>query len=115
MDKIYHKNLAAGRWFSLSLAEQLGNVGSEVGRVIASQKSGEKQREENAKVRAIELLDLTVSDMRWSSRLKELVRGREVLADWFYGDNIYGSSSENMEKYFYYFAYAARRARELGK
>lgn len=111
MDKVYHKSLAAGRWFSMSLAEQLGNVGSEVGRAITAQKSGEKQREENAKERAIELFDLTVSDIRWSARLKELVRGREVLVDWFYGNNIYGSSPQNLEKYFYYFAYAARKAR----
>lgn len=111
MDKVRHKSLVAGRWFSMSLAEQLGNVGSEVGRVITAQKNGEKQREENAKERAIELFDLTVSDSRWSSRLKELVRGREVLADWFYGNNIYGSSPENLEKYFYYFAFAARKSR----
>lgn len=111
MDTIQHKSLAAGRWFAMSLAEQLGNVGSEVGRAIASQKKGEKQREEHAKARAMELFDLTVSDSRWSTRLKELVRGREVLADWFYGNNSYGSSPENLEKYFYYFAYAARKAR----
>jgi hypothetical protein len=111
MDKVHHPNLVAGRWFSMSLAEQLGNVGSEVGRAITAQKSGEKQREENAKARAMELFDLTVSDIRWSARLKELVRGREVLTDWFYGNNIYGSSSENLEKYFYYFAYAARKTR----
>ncbi len=28
-----HQELAAGRWSRLSLAEQLGNVGSEVGRM----------------------------------------------------------------------------------
>jgi hypothetical protein len=28
-----HRELAAGRWQTLSLAEQLGNVGSEVGRM----------------------------------------------------------------------------------
>lgn len=111
MDKIHHKNLAAGRWFTLSLAEQLGNVGSEVSRVIVSRKKGEKQREANAKERAMELLNLTISDIRWSARLKELTRKREVLADWFYGDNIYGSSPENVEKYFYHFAYAARKTR----
>lgn len=33
-----HQNLAAGSWQKLSLAEQLGNVGSEVGRAIARQK-----------------------------------------------------------------------------
>ena len=111
MNKIYHQNLASGRWFNLTLAEQLGNIGSEVGRALASRKNNQKQREENALDRAMELTDLTISDSRWASRLKELTRGREVLADWFYGDNIYGSTPENLEKYYYYFAYSARRTR----
>ncbi len=29
-----HKDLAAGRWYSLSLAEQLGNVGSDFERAL---------------------------------------------------------------------------------
>ena len=111
MNKIYHQSLAGGRWFQMSLADQLGNIGSEVGRANAAKKQGQKEKEENAKARAMELIDLTVSDSRWVKRLKELARGREVLADWFYGDNIYGSSPENLENYFYHFAYAARRAR----
>lgn len=31
-----HQNLARGRWFELSLAQQLGNIGSEVGRTRRS-------------------------------------------------------------------------------
>jgi len=32
MKKILHKELAAGKWFKLSLAEQMANIGSEVSR-----------------------------------------------------------------------------------
>ena len=31
-----HQSLAEGRWFTLSLAEQLANIGSEVSRAIRS-------------------------------------------------------------------------------
>jgi hypothetical protein len=32
MPNFIHKELAAGKWFTLSLPEQLANIGSEVGR-----------------------------------------------------------------------------------
>jgi len=36
MTEIVHRGLASGRWQQLSLVEQLGNVGSEVGRMLRS-------------------------------------------------------------------------------
>jgi hypothetical protein len=38
-----HQTLSAGRWQSLTLVEQLGNVGSEVGRAIRA-KAQDKDR-----------------------------------------------------------------------
>jgi hypothetical protein len=32
---VQHRELAAGRWATLSLAEQLGNIGSEISQAIA--------------------------------------------------------------------------------
>ena len=32
MSALQHRDLAAGRWWELSLAEQLGNIGSEISR-----------------------------------------------------------------------------------
>ncbi len=105
-----HQSLANGRWQTLSLAAQLGNVGSEVGRALARERTGDTIQRERALERALELLDLTLADTRWRSRLKELARAREVLADYFYGDNVYQSSGGDLDRYFYYFAYAARNA-----
>jgi hypothetical protein len=34
MTAMHHRDLAAGRWWQLSLAEQLGNIGSEVSRAV---------------------------------------------------------------------------------
>jgi len=106
-----HKNLAAGRWLELSLCEQMGNIGSEVGRAAKWHQRGVMEARNKALDRAFELLDLTVADKRWygQGKLKEICRAREVLADVYYGDNQYNDSPEKMEKYFYQYALAARK------
>lgn len=108
MSEFLHKNLAKGRWFELSLMEQVGNIGSEVGRAISYHQKNEKDSEEKALERALDLFDLTISDARWRRRLKEITRAREVLCSIFYGNNPYNVSLEELDKYFYEFAYAAR-------
>lgn len=104
-----HPSLAAGRWFQLSLAEQLGNIGSEVSRAMRSQ--GDEKRFENAVLRALELFSLTIQDPRWRKRLKELTRARELFCDAVYGGVEYGTSFEDLDRYFTYFGIAARNAR----
>lgn len=111
MSEFIHKNLAAGRWFQMSLAEQLGNVGSEVGRAANWLEKKNLEQKERALERAFDLLNLTVGDKRWvGPKLKELCRVREVLADTFYGDGAYGATPRSMEKYFYHYAVEARNA-----
>lgn len=34
MSEFMHHELASGRWENMSLAEQMGNIGSEISRVI---------------------------------------------------------------------------------
>jgi hypothetical protein len=104
-----HQSLAEGRWFTLPLAEQLGNIGSEVHRAIRAR--GDEKRFEAAISRGLELLSLTLSDTRWRSRLKELTRAKELLCDAILGGSEYGTSLEDLDKYFYYFAVASRRNR----
>lgn len=104
-----HQSLAAGRWSNFSLAEQLANVGSEVHRAIRAR--GDEKRFEGAVFRGLELLDLTISDIRWRKRLKELTRVRELFCDAVFGGVEYGTSLEDLNKYFYYFAFAARANR----
>jgi len=74
----YHKELAAGRWQTLSLAEQMGNIGSEVYRSINWFRKKDNERLEKAFERALELFDLTLDDPRWKGRRKEIARSREV-------------------------------------
>lgn len=106
-----HRDLAAGRWFELSLAEQLGNVGSEFGRAVRWSR-GNPPLAEKAFHRALELFDLTLDDPRHRrsvARLREIARAREVVADFLSGANRYGSNAESLQKYFDAFALAARR------
>ena len=104
---IQHKNLAAGGWQKLSLMEQMGNIGGEVSRALRWQNKDEKLYK-NAINRALELLDLTISDPRWQNRLKEIVRTRELLADAMFGGKEYKTTFEDLNRYFFHFAIAAR-------
>lgn len=104
-----HKDLAAGRWFKLSLIEQLANTGSEVQRAIIWKNKGDSNYSFRAFCRALELLDLTIVDTRWRKRLKELTRTREILCDYFAGKNEYHTTDAFLQKYFYHFTYYARK------
>ncbi len=104
----YHAVLAAGRWFKLTLAEQLGNVGSEVSR-MGNWKDKNQKLYLKAFERALELLDLTIADLRWKNGLKELTRARELLCDAMQGGKEYGTTFEDLNRYFFQFALAARQ------
>ncbi len=102
-----HKNLADGKWQKFTLLDQMGNIGSEISRALRW-KDKDLKIFENAIFRALELLDLTIQDLRWRRRLKELVRTRELLCDAFFGGVKYGSTLKDLERYFFTFALAAR-------
>ena len=106
-----HSDLAAGRWHSMSLMDQLGNAGSEVSRALRARASGNAARERSALRRFLELMDLTIADPRLRGRLREPCRAREVVCDFFVGDNVYRSTPESLDRYFLAFARAARRRR----
>ena len=106
---VQHKDLAAGRWNSLSFFEQMANVGSEVERAIKWREKRNAQYSQMAFERALELLDFTVADKKNKKRLKELLRLREVLADYFVFENVYRSSDKSFQNYFYAFNFAARK------
>jgi len=107
--KVFHRDLARGRWYQMSLAEQLGNIGSGVGR--ASKAQGKDQdRFESAVRRALELFNLTLSKKRWCGRLKEIGRPRDVFLDAAYNNSKeYQSSLSDLDRYFIQFALLARR------
>jgi len=104
---LFHKNLISRRK-KYSILEQMANIGAEVGRTINWRKKGNQEISKNAFYRALELIDFTIDDPKNKSSLKEILRVRELLVDYFMGDNIYKSFDQSWEKYFYHFALAAR-------
>ena len=105
-----HAQLAAGRWQTLPLVEQLANVGSDVARAHRWQ-GKDSVSCEKACDRALELLDLTIQDPRWKGRRKELTRIREILCDAMLGSTLYGTDLASLDRYFFHFAVAARANR----
>ncbi len=105
-----HASLAAGRWQTLPLAEQLANVGSDVARAHRWQQKDPKLCEKPF-VRALELLDLTIGNARWKGHRKEPTRVWELLCDAMLGGKEYGSDLASLDRYFYPFAVVARAGR----
>ena len=107
MTAVAHPSLAAGRWQTFSLMEQLANVGSEVERALNWREKGNMEYSRLALERALELLGLTIGDPRHRSRLKEMTRLREALLDFFLGDNEFRSTERSWWADLYAFAIAA--------
>lgn len=109
-----HKSLSREKWFSLSLAEQLANVGAEVGRAINWKVKEDEIKSHSAFLRAIELLDLTIEDKKnQKGHLKELCRLKELLGDYFSENPLYQQSAEQLNNYFYPFGYYAALKKDL--
>lgn len=112
MEIKYHKQLAdSGKWFELSILEQMGNIGSEVGRAAKWQKKDE-ERFRGAVTRALELFDLTLADPRWKGmgRWREIATARMLFCLAIEGqEDKYKTSLADLERYLFPFALAARK------
>ena len=107
---VSYTELEKGGWRRLSLAEQMGNVGSEVSRTISWRTRGNEPYANRAFERALELLDLTHADGRWTGRRRrEIARAREALcSDFLLRDD---AGLRSLDRYFMAFALLARRTR----
>lgn len=105
-----HSSLAAGRWGEMTLAAQLGNVGSEFGRAARARETGNILRFDHAIDRLYELVDLTLTDPRWTLvQRREISRLRESISETFFGDTQTQESRDGLDRYLYYFGVAARK------
>ncbi len=92
------------KWQSMTIFEQMGNIGSEVGRAFSAKRRGDEAAMTGALYRGLDLLDATAEQLAASKspRLREVLRAREQFAE---------LSDETLETYFMYFALAARNGR----
>lgn len=98
----YQQLITSGRWAKLSFELQMGNIGSDVARACRWEEGERRQRFFHL---ALQLLDGTIA-LSHGPRLWELQRAREVLCDFFAGENIYRSTPEQIQAFYDDFALA---------
>jgi len=96
------------QWNKLSFSEQLGNIGSEISRANYWARKNDIKSRNNSLVRALDLIDQTLTVATGHSKLRELTRLREVLADFLAEQNSYKVSLDLLEQYCLPFAILAR-------
>lgn len=109
---LQHPELAAGRWASLSLVEQMAHIGCEVERALNWRARQNEEYCRLAYMRVLELIDLSLEQTSNYAQLKELARLREAAVDFFAGSNQFQLSEDSWQKYFLPFACAARSGRD---
>jgi len=94
------------KWAHLSIFEQMGNIGSEVGRTFSALRRNDAKRADSAFRRGLDLLDATA--VVWAAkrpeRSKEVLRARDVFAEAV----IRQQPDGKLEAYFMQFAIAGR-------
>ena len=98
------------KWVQLSLAQQLGNLASEMTRARHWEMKNDVVNCNRALERALDLLDLTLTDNRWRFRRRELTLLREIICDCFSPKKEYEVSLSDLEKYCTDFALSSRRS-----
>lgn len=96
------------RWQSLSMPEQMANIGSEVIRSLNWAKKNNPAFADLSNQTALRLFDLTLSDPKHADSLKEIARCRELWLDYFIGNNQYHQTASQWQRYFLAFNYLAR-------
>lgn len=98
------------RFEQMPLAEQMGNIGSEVSRATYFKNKNNPEQVFNCIARALELTDSSIKAAQKNKlrgTLKELCLMREVMCDYFLGNNEYNINIKSFQNYFTQFAIAA--------
>lgn len=94
------------KWRSMTIFEQMGNIGSEVSRALRAKAKGDQKSMNGAFYRGLDLIDASVEGLliQKSPRVKELLRSREEFAKAITTN----TPDPTLENYFMQFAIAAR-------
>lgn len=96
------------KWFTMTLSQQLGNVGSDYERALKWKKKGNDTMFQNAARRTLEQIDMTLADDRLRGRRKEVARVREAVCDELFSSVINQESAARLANYFMYLARSTR-------
>lgn len=94
------------KWNNMTIFEQMGNIGSEVGRTLAAKRRGDQDSLRGAFWRGLDLFDATAENCARlkSPRTREILRAREL----FVSAVVTDKDDPTLENYFNQFAIAAR-------
>jgi hypothetical protein len=95
------------KWSKMTLFEQMGNIGSEVGRSMNAMRRHDQTALQGAYYRGLDLIDFTVASWSSEARRRELLRARELFATAVETNK----PDPQLENYFMQFAIAARIGR----
>jgi hypothetical protein len=93
-------------WAEMDIFNQMGNIGSEVGRALTAKRQGKQDRCQAAFYRGLDLIDETAQLWATQKRagLRELLYAREQFVESIITENV----DVSLETYFMQFAVAAR-------
>jgi hypothetical protein len=94
------------KWAKMTIFEQMGNIGSEVGRAMNAKRQDNPERLHGALLRGLDLFDATavVWAHKKSPRTREILRAREQFVEAVTTNK----EDLSLERYFMQFAIAAR-------
>ncbi len=102
-------NFNTTKWAEMDVFNQMGNIGSEVGRALSAKRQGKVDRCQAAFYRGLDLIDETAK--LWAAQkrtgLRELLYAREQFAESITTPKI----DTTLETYFMQFAFVARANR----
>lgn len=104
MTRYMNNHFDEQKWAALSFYEQMGNIGSEVGRAMKALERGDEQSLAGAYFRGLDLIDATVRNISQAGRRKELLRVREQFSQAVEA----GVVDKKLSDYFMTFAMLAR-------
>ena len=97
------------KWQQMTLMQQLGNLLAEISRAANLEKANKHDDRNNSLERALELIDLTLTDSRNFERSRELGILRETIADNYVESNYYQISLNDIQNYLLPFAILSRK------
>lgn len=95
------------RWQKFTIFQQLGNIASELSRVRHWRAKSDLKSCNASLERVLELIDLTISDKKNISRVGEIGRLREIIADLYGQTGYYKVNLGELEKLLFDFAIRA--------
>lgn len=84
-----HKSMTLERWSFFSKGQQILMIANEINRVKNILLKNNSDDINSSYERALDLIDITVQDLKWGNNLKEILRCREFIGMLYFERNSY--------------------------